>query len=172
MPWGCLPGRLSYWFSCWFLPGPCGRRREDRNCLRLLKLGLLKTEKQSEVRPSPAYQRYTQSKAHDCCYPQRWHIERSQPCNVCRKSILSRLHTNPPDPEGHASEAQHDADPLLDNNRLGRSALLFILFLLPHPPSGTRSARMVSHISVKTAGAAVEDLNRISAFGRQCSACA
>jgi hypothetical protein len=28
---GCLRGRPSFWLSCWFLPGRCGRRQEDSN---------------------------------------------------------------------------------------------------------------------------------------------
>jgi hypothetical protein len=42
--------------------------REDRGSLQLLEI-----ERQSEMRPPPACQRYTQSDASDCRYPQRRH---------------------------------------------------------------------------------------------------
>src|ERR1700761_2050057 len=136
---------------------------------------LLEVERQSEMRPPPACQRYAQSDASDCHYPQRRHIERSEPSNVCRKSILFGLHIDPPDPEGHADQAQYETDPLLDNNnRLGLSALLFTSSHLPHTLSSTRSALAaeVSNIFAKTPGAAIVALNRGHDFGRQCSACA
>jgi hypothetical protein len=79
--------------------------------------------------------------------------------------MLFGLHKNPPDSEGHANEAQHKADPLLDNNRFVWSAFLFSLFILPHLPAGAKCA-LVSNISMNTAGA----LNRVSAFGWQYSA--
>jgi hypothetical protein len=127
------------------------------------------------MRPSPAYQHYAQSHANDCCYPQRWHIWQSQPCNLFRKSILSGYHTNPQHPEGHAGETQYEAAPLLDNNNHpGLSAFLCASPLLPHTVSDTQSALAaeVSNIFMKTAGAAIVALNRGYDFGRQYSACA
>jgi hypothetical protein len=78
-------------------------------------------------------------------------------------------------PEGHADQAQYEADPLLDNNNhLGLSAFLFASSLLPHTLSDTQSALAteVSDIFMKTAGAAIVALNRGYDFGRQYSACA
>jgi hypothetical protein len=127
------------------------------------------------MRPSPAYQHYAQSHANDCCYPQRWHIWQSQPCNLFRKSILSGYHTNPQHPEGHAGETQYEAAPLLDNNNHpGLSAFLCASPLLPHTVSDTQSALAaeVSNIFLKSAGPAIVALNRGYDFGRQYSACA
>jgi hypothetical protein len=115
------------------------------------------------MRQSPAYQHYAQSDANDCRYPQRRHIERSQPGNVFRKSIQSGLHKNPPHSDGHTGEAPYEADPLLDNSkRRGLSTFLFVSALLPYPPSGTQSALAaeVSNFFMKTTGATIVALNR------------
>src|SRR5258708_39432624 len=117
----------------------------------------LEIERRLEMRPSPACQHYAQSDANDCRYPQRRRILRSQPSNVCRKSILFGLHTNPPHPKAHADEAQYETDPLLDNNNhLGLSAFLFASSLLPHTLSDTQSA-LATEVSnfMKTPGAAI-----------------
>jgi hypothetical protein len=85
---------------------------------------------------------------------------------------VSGLYTNAQDPENHANEAQHEADPLLDNNDPGWSAPWFILFVLRHFPRGTRCALAVevSNISIKTAGGTAGALNPVSTFGCQSSA--
>jgi hypothetical protein len=92
---------------------------------------------------------------------------------VFRKNILSGFHTNPPHSEGHAGEAQYEADPLLDNsNRRGLSTFLFVSSLFPYPLSDIQSALAaeVSNFFMKTAGAAIAALNRGYDFGRQYSA--
>src|SRR5271169_3273168 len=111
MPRGCLPGRLSFWFSWWLLshytwrPESSGERGNTSAwhtgpCEKITVIFRLpEIERQSEMRLSPAYQHYAQSDANGCHDPQRRHIQRSQPCNVCGKSILFGLHTNPPYPE-------------------------------------------------------------------------
>jgi hypothetical protein len=127
------------------------------------------------MRPPPAYQHYAQSDANDCCNPQRRRIERSKPCNVCRKSILFRLHVDPVHPKGHADQAQYETDPLLENsNRRRLSALLFVPSLLPHTLSDIQSGFVaeVSNIFMKIASASIVGLNREYDFGRQYSACA
>ena len=81
--------------------------------------------------------------------------------------MLSDLHTNSPDPKGHTDETQYEADPLLNNNPLGWSTLLFNLLPLSHPQPGTQGAfaAEVSNVPMKTAGAGT--LSLVAAFSRR-----
>jgi hypothetical protein len=89
--------------------------------------------------PGPAHQRCAHNETHHGRNPQCRHVYRPQPCNICAESIHTALHTNPPDPEGHAGDAQCEADPLLDSNDRGeRNLVLFIRFFRSLLPSSSR----------------------------------
>jgi hypothetical protein len=62
--------------------------------------------------PSPAHQHCAHNETRHGRNPQCRHVYRPQPRNICTEGIHTALHTNPPDPEGHAGDAQCEADPV------------------------------------------------------------
>ena len=60
-------------FICFFMLLP-SLAIADKDEKAAIIFNPLKTETQSEMRPSPAYEHYAQTEAHGCCYPQHRHI--------------------------------------------------------------------------------------------------